>query len=152
MSIFDPTWSDPRGKWETLVDLATTPDGIARSIAKAKGRTPKSAREVYLREVLNHDMLMATLWTSPEINMENGTCRVSIMKDGVDVIVFGLTDIDANLEGHYDSVDLLPNWVQERIALLNMLPATPPTSDVEGVGRRITSHVYWVYIPAVTPR
>jgi len=76
--------------------------------------------------------------------------RVSVVPDGVLVICFGLESIDSGLDGHYDCVDALPNWVQERLAVLMITPSTPPTYEVEGVGRRISSHVYWVFAPEST--
>lgn len=73
--------------------------------------------------------------------------RIGVFPDGVDVLCFGLESVDSKLEGHYDGPDALPKWVQERLALLNMIPSTPPTSTVEGIGRRISAHVYWVFAP-----
>jgi hypothetical protein len=65
----------------------------------------------------------------------------------VDVTCIGLESVDSALEGTYDSLDALPEWVQERIAVLSMLSATPPTQDIPSVGRRITKRTYWVYKP-----
>lgn len=76
--------------------------------------------------------------------------RVSIFPDGVDVVCLGLESVDSCLEGHYDRIDDLPNWVKERLAVLNMIPVVPPTQEVEGVGRRISGHVYWVFAPVGT--
>lgn len=73
--------------------------------------------------------------------------RVSIFPDGVDVVCLGLDSIDSCLEGHYDRIDDLPDWVKERLAVLNMIPVVPPTQEVGGVGRRISGHVYWVFAP-----
>lgn len=81
---------------------------------------------------------------------DDNTYRISIFPDGVDVMCFGLESVDSCLEGHYDRIDDLPNWVKERIAVLNMIPVSPPTSTVEGVGRRISAHVYWVFAPTTS--
>lgn len=81
---------------------------------------------------------------------DDNTYRISVFPDGVDVICFGLESVDSQLEGHYDGIDLLPNWVKERLAVLNMMPATPPTNTVDGVGRRISAHVYWVFAPVAS--
>ena len=72
--------------------------------------------------------------------------RVSVCPDGVDVVCFGL-GIDTVHDGHYINADVLPKWVQERLAVLMMMTYTPPTEEVEGVGRRISRDVYWVYKP-----
>lgn len=74
--------------------------------------------------------------------------RIHIEHDNaVDVTCIGLESVDSALEGTYDSLDTLPEWVQERIAVLSMLSATPPTQDIPSVGRRITKRTYWVYKP-----
>lgn len=72
--------------------------------------------------------------------------RVSICPDGVDIICFGM-GVDTVHDGHYINADVLPKWVQERLAVLMMMTYTPPTEEVEGVGRRISRDVYWVYKP-----
>ena len=72
--------------------------------------------------------------------------RVSVCPDGVDVVCFGM-GVDTIHDGHYINVDVLPKWVQERLAVLMMMNYTPPTEEVERVGRRISRDVYWVYKP-----
>jgi len=72
--------------------------------------------------------------------------RVSVCTDGVDVVCFGM-GVDTIHDGHYINADVLPKWVQERLAVLMMMTSTPPTEEVEGVGRRISRDVYWVYKP-----
>ena len=81
----------------------------------------------------------------PQINDDN-IYRVSVCPDGVDVVCFGM-GVDTIHDGHYINVDVLPKWVQERLAVLMMMTHTPPTEEVEGVGRRISRDVYWVYKP-----
>jgi hypothetical protein len=76
--------------------------------------------------------------------------RVGTYSDGVDIVCFGLASIDSDISGHYDRADDLPEWVKERLALLMITSATPPTQEVVGIGRRISSHVYWVYAPETT--
>lgn len=76
--------------------------------------------------------------------------RVSIFPDGVDIVCFGLASIDSDISGHYDRTDDLPEWVKERLAVLMITSGIPPTQEVAGVGRRISSHVYWVYAPETT--
>ena len=75
------------------------------------------------------------------------TYRIRITPAGVDVICFGLESIDSDLEGHYDRVDDLPSWVQERLAVLLVLDSRPPTASIQGVGRRISERVFWVFAP-----
>ena len=51
---------------------------------------------------------------------DNSTYRVEIAYDTkqVNVSCFGMMCIDKDAEGHYDSVDELPVWMQERLATL----------------------------------
>lgn len=44
----------------------------------------------------------------------------------------------------YESFEALPVWIQDRVRALRMLLMAPPTTWVDGVGRRITPDVYWV--------
>jgi hypothetical protein len=79
---------------------------------------------------------------------DDNAYRISIQHNGrVEILCFGIESIDTELEGYYDSLQDLPKWVQERIALLSMLKHEPPTEEVEGVGRRINVSTYWVYKP-----
>lgn len=76
------------------------------------------------------------------------TYRLSIDADKqINIVCFGLPTVDANCEGTYDSVDDLPNWVQDRLAILMMIPITKPTPDIPEVGRRISTSVFWLYAP-----
>jgi len=79
---------------------------------------------------------------------DNDTYRLAITKKGkVEVMCFGFTSVDRELKPSYNSVDDLPNWVKERLAVLSIVDPTPPTPEVEGVGRRISKNVFWVYHP-----
>lgn len=64
----------------------------------------------------------------------------------IEVICFGIDRLDDSVEGVYDNINDLPNWMQERLSVLSMLPPnTSGGNDVDGIGRRITESVYWVY-------
>lgn len=71
--------------------------------------------------------------------------RVVIQNGKVSVSCFGMDLLDPQAQGEYDSVDDLPKWVQDRLAVLMITPAEPPTYEVQGVGRRIDEFTYWVY-------
>lgn len=64
--------------------------------------------------------------------------------NAVEVSCIGM-EVDSVVSGEYDSVDTLPLWMQEKVALLMMTPLDKPTSEVEGVGRRIDDNVYWIF-------
>ena len=57
--------------------------------------------------------------------------RVSIDPDTntVQVSCIGIDRVDSELEGNYLTVEDLPQWVQERIALLMMVDPKPPTPE-----------------------
>ena len=73
--------------------------------------------------------------------------RVSVDQDTgyVTVACIGLESVDAIVDGNYDGINKLPDWMQEKITLLSMLSPVPPTEPVEGVGRRINADIYWVF-------
>jgi hypothetical protein len=128
-----------------------SPDALARQLIVNKD-FDKHERRVYLDHIVITDLTHAGAWTlmaldDKKVVGDDNIYRVSIFPDGIDVVCFGLESIDSCLEGHYDCTDDLPDWVKERLAVLNMIPATPPTREVEGIGRRISAHVYWVFAP-----
>lgn len=98
-----------------------------------------------LRKLAQHDLWIAMVKDS--VAFDDNTYRIRLTTDGIEVICFGLESVDSTLEGHYDGVDDLPNWVKERLAVLMVLDSTPPTAELEGVGRRISEKVFWVYAP-----
>lgn len=50
------------------------------------------------------------------------------------------------LKNHYDKVEDLPSWVQERLAVLMVIdPAQTGGREVTGIGRRINQIIFWVY-------
>lgn len=83
----------------------------------------------------------------PRAPHEDNIFRVNIASEGVDIMCLGLERVDSDVDGYYDCPDDLPDWVQERLAILMMMDATPPTTEVEGVGRRISASIFWVYGP-----
>jgi len=74
--------------------------------------------------------------------------RVSVdsYKKHVEVQCIGLFCVDSGLDGFYSGLEELPQWMQEKVALLMMTSSTPPTVDVEMVGRRINQNTFWVYV------
>lgn len=73
--------------------------------------------------------------------------RLFIGKRFVEVTSLEMGNVDDSLNGLYDDLSDLPDWMQERIAMLNMLSFKPPTETVDGVGRRISEFTYWVQRP-----
>jgi len=110
-----------------------------------------SQRKETAAAVYGYDLFMASragVWADSVSKMsENLTYRVSTAADGVDVICFGLENVDSNIDGHYDTPNDLPSWIQERLAVLMITSPSPPTKEVAGIGRRISRDVFWVYPP-----
>ena len=79
--------------------------------------------------------------------LDDNIYRITIAddKEQVSVVCLGIDRLDTPLDDTYPSVDVLPLWVQERLAVLMLLSAVPPTDDVENIGRRISVNRYWVY-------
>lgn len=73
------------------------------------------------------------------------THRVSVAPECVEVICLGLDN--PSIERVYPSVEHLPQWMQDRLAVLMMMSFNPPTEHVAGVGRRIDETVFWVIAP-----
>ena len=66
-------------------------------------------------------------------------------KKECDVVYLG---IEVERIGEYDyvqEVEDLPEWIQERIAILMTCDPMPPTFNVDGVGRRVDENTYWVF-------
>ena len=53
--------------------------------------------------------------------------------------------VDSPDNGVYDSMDKLPDWIQDRLAVLLLCDPTPPTKEVNGIGRRIDASVFWIH-------
>ena len=142
-------WTDPANWYQS--GSGEPPDKTVRRILN--GEIPPVSRPDALATVMRFDVRHAngglSLMASEKIHDDN-IYRVSVFPDGIDIICFGLSSIDSDINGHYDRSDDLPNWVKERLAVLMITNGTPPTQEVAGVGRRISSHVYWVYAPETT--
>ena len=83
---------------------------------------------------------------TPHLERNQTILRIEV-KQKVKVDLIGLETLDYDLKHYYASVDELPNWVQEKLALLMLTSAKPPTKDVDGVGRKISENIFWVYPP-----
>jgi hypothetical protein len=72
--------------------------------------------------------------------------RVLFMVDNehIELIPFGMDSLDLPSEGVYPKDDI-PAWIQDKLSALSILPTPPPENNVEGVGKRISDRVFWVY-------
>ena len=144
-------WTDHRVDSANWYQSNEPPDQTVRKLLS--GEILHEDRKGAIMAVMRFDVRHANggqaLMTSASMHDDN-IYRVSVFPDGIDIICFGLSSIDSDINGHYDRSDDLPNWVKERLAVLMITNGTPPTQEVAGVGRRISSHVYWVYAPETT--
>jgi hypothetical protein len=80
--------------------------------------------------------------------------RVSFAK-GADYIDVDELGVDANLSPVTFplrlSLDSIPEWMHRRLAVLAIMPHSPPTEEVREVGRRMGKRVYWVYYEGNEP-
>jgi hypothetical protein len=71
--------------------------------------------------------------------------RVEELHDGrVETTYIGFYPIDYDRVIYYEDSSKLPEWINDRVAVLRMMPCNPTTSIVFGVGRRISESVFWV--------
>jgi hypothetical protein len=133
--------------WNTV----EPPDKTVRKILN--GEILPEDQPIAIRTVMKYDVQHANagkmLMSDGSVHDDN-IYRVSVFPDGIDIVCFGLSSVDSDINGHYDRTDDLPEWVKERLAVLMITSGIPPTQEVAGVGRRISSHVYWVYAPETT--
>jgi hypothetical protein len=73
--------------------------------------------------------------------------RIMIMDDTtVETDCYDLLENFApELKKSYDGVDSLPQWVQDKLAVLLLLDHTKSNKEVENIGRRINKSVFWVF-------
>jgi hypothetical protein len=73
--------------------------------------------------------------------------RIQINEDNtVETSCYEMLDaFDPELKKYYETLDDLPKWVQDKLAVLMLLDHTKVNQEVENVGRRINQNVYWVF-------
>jgi len=73
------------------------------------------------------------------------TYSVSITPSGsVDTFCFDEVDrFSPQLKIKYNSVEEMPIWAQEKLAVLAI--TTPPTDDIKPIGRRLTDDKFWIF-------
>lgn len=72
--------------------------------------------------------------------------EINLNTNFVEVYCFDeINCVDKEAEGYYSGLDDLPEWIQNKLAVLMTLDHTPPTAPVEGVGKRISKNVFWVF-------
>lgn len=74
--------------------------------------------------------------------------RICLNLDGsVQTTCYEMLDaFNPELKSFYESVDELPKWVQDKLAVLMLLDPKKVNEEVESVGRRISENIFWVFI------
>jgi len=67
---------------------------------------------------------------------------VMVNKGRVDVACVGMGCVDSLLDDVYDTVDDMPVWAQERIA---MLMACKDGQTINHIGRRVDDSTFWLF-------
>ena len=75
-------------------------------------------------------------------NGGNSFHGVMINDRRVDVTCVGMDCVDSSLDDVYDTVDDMPVWVQERIA---MLMVCKDGQTIGHIGRRVDDSTFWLF-------
>ncbi len=105
-----------------------------RDLIEANGWERCSGREAY--------------WIGEhKLPCEDNIYRVYVSPDDgyITVACIGIECLDSLADGTYDSSDRLPDWMQAKLAVLTMMSSKPPTGTVDGVGRRISEDIFWIF-------
>lgn len=73
--------------------------------------------------------------------------RIKVNTDNtVEVTCFELVDaFSPELKNSYETLDELPIWVQDKLAVLMLLDPNQVNNEIEDVGRRISTYIFWVF-------
>lgn len=127
-----------------LLDTVTTP--ISRT--RLRLLDLMSANNKYVESVRLTVVLFGHVGEIEPTTLDDRTYRLEIRNDrSVRVMCMGVDRVDSELAPYYHDVEALPQWARERLAVLMITSAEPPTQAVDGVGRRISERVFWIYAP-----
>ena len=74
-----------------------------------------------------------------------GIVRIDTRRKTVDDWRLGIGDDVGSRPYPYRSVDDLAAWIQTKLAVLLTLDPQERSEEIEGVGQRVSTHVFWVY-------
>jgi len=138
-SFWDVYWhiAKPNGKDRQFAVGRTTRDDLERAVL---GSNTQSFSVAAMAARTIDDM--RAQWVG---GMEN-VYRIYIAPDSksIEVVCLGIDNVDSEAEGIYSDTSQLPDWMQDRIAVLSMMKVNPPQTKIEGVGMRVDEHVFWV--------
>ena len=128
------TYESPQAKRERSLYIDLFCDLGRCRFTDAKGEKLISAPE---EEILRYVEMMK----------EHPTYRIKIYEDSsVETTCYDLLDnFNPELDNHYEHLDDLPEWVQNKLAVLMLLDHRVTNEEVRDVGRRISEDIYWVF-------
>lgn len=76
--------------------------------------------------------------------------RLDVSNKVVEMYTWGFGGANEKIFGEegkrlYSSVDSLPEWMQRKLAVLMSIDHNRENEELEGIGRRVSGHVFWVY-------
>ena len=77
------------------------------------------------------------------------TVRLSINQDrSINTMMWPVqSGMVITIKDTYENADELPDWMQLKLAALMLLDADEPNKkEVEGIGRRISESIFWIYL------
>ena len=82
-----------------------------------------------------------------EMMKDHPTYRIKIYDDSsVETTCYDMLDnFKPELDNHYNHLDDLPSWVQNKLAVLMLLDHNVNNEEIKDVGRRISEGIYWVF-------
>ena len=103
---------------------------------------PKSSLTITVLALMDARDSFRAAWTP----LFDNTYRVMVNLDTgkAEVVCLGIDRVDSGCEGIYNSTNELPEWMQQKLAVLAMIEVNPPQTEVEGVGIRIDHNTYWI--------
>lgn len=130
--------------WRHGMDKATRKEFAKGKVARddlARSQWPRETHSL-MHQIANHIEQLRTAWTP----ILDKTYRVLVNLDTgkVEVVCLGIDSVDHEAEGIYEDSTKLPMWMQEKLAVLNMIEVNPPQEEVAGVGIRIDHNTYWI--------
>ena len=117
-------------------------EALERARTEGRGLVDVELLRKYTVDILIDDIGLNV--TVEQVGQSREVLRLEVVDGSVTIINFSLEMLDNDVSGWYSEVDLLPDWVKDRLALLMMVDPIPPTKYVDGVGRRISETVFWI--------
>jgi hypothetical protein len=120
----------------------------AQHLLSANYTLASAMRELYALDMNVSEQRYANMMARWDLDKDT-IFRVCVdpLTQRVEVTHFGIECVDLAEIGTYANPSSLPMWMQERLAVLSMMPSKPPTEAVVGVGQRINAVTYWLLKP-----